>query len=387
MTKSESKKKETKKKIVKKVKSIKKINTINNKDQIVSSELDNILKKLDLADEDATVSSNHVQVGKAVQFFIHKKKDKEIDHEKANPVKHVSHETTDKTNNEENLLNMDSLIFDNNSENLNNYSKKFKYITINNISSQKDPYPKVKVFGKKWFGLLESENISPDNVPALEVSHETNNFNQNSKKLELHDKVKEVLAKNQNFSNSKSEYNNDVTYDNFLENTINESEISLSDKNLQDIELRGFGLPAFSLDFLKFWKLNKFKHINNVSHETNQLINSEELYFWHKFAFGVLLGSILFGMSLFIGRFAGQILNPNLSQAITLQNINSFVFLSNNNNEMPKVFKVTDAKAEILKNPVFKAVILGDLVLVYEKIGKVVVFRELEKKIVAVLSL
>jgi hypothetical protein len=76
--------------------------------------------------------------------------------------------------------------------------------------------------------------------------------------------------------------------------------------------------------------------------------------------------------------------NSNL-KVLKIENLSEYI--ENISRETPKVYKIEDKNAEILKNPVFKDVALGDNVIVYEKAAKIVVFRKSVNKIISVFGI
>jgi hypothetical protein len=304
----------------------------------ISKELENVLNDLDLNSDENVLSKNHAKVGDRVKFFIKKQKDDEVDFIKANPKKHVSHETVDTSDKVE--------------------KPEIPIVQENSINIIVESKPVEKQKPKKWFGFIESE----DNI--TEKSSE-NNDNAESVKTE------KLIASTEDVGESKKVKRKAKK----IENISHETSVN----TLNDEELRGFAFPSFNF--------NLFKRTasETVSYETTHAKGS----FWKRFSLGIFFGCLLFAFSLLIGKYAGKVLNPNISEALTVSNIDQFVMLGENSvsPETPKVFKVTDLNAEIFKNPIFKSVSLGDLVLVYEKIGKIVVFRQIQNKIVSVISL
>lgn len=306
------------KKVVAKKKTLKKKVTL-------SDELQNIVEDLD--PETTVVTKNYAESGSRIKYFIKKHKDEEIDFEKANPVKHISHETVE-------VEDVKVLPVKKKTKTKTKTVAKHEDVAENNISDISIPKPTVIEKEKNtWFDFIESDTVN--------VEDSKNNNSDNDTEMA------NVLTQNVSYE-TKDEWHSD--------------------------DLRGFGLPDFSFSYFK-----RAKPDARVDKDV----------FWKKFFFGVVVGCLLFGMSLVIGKYAGKVLNPNVSEAISLQNIDSFVFLNAKNvsPDTPKIFKVTDSEAEIFKNPIFKGVLIGDLVLIYQKLGKIVVFREIENKIISVISL
>jgi hypothetical protein len=311
--------------------------------------------------DDVFLNKHYVESGNRIKFFIQKHKDAQIDEEKAEVIEqNISHETE-------------------------SYHKEEPKLES-----------KSKPVKSKFFGFFETENNSKieeakvENMPInkkeiIDVKEKTKEVLKQISIEEKHHEFIPEINKEVNFSNkSRDDYKSakQLIDSGFAvsHETVRGDIIPNRNSGIENVELRGFNFPRISF-FKKDKQIPKDISIDNKS------VNID-IIFWKKILLGMLIGGCLFTFSLLIGKYAGRILNPNLSEALELDNLNKFVYINDNvSYETPQKYKISDITAPIFQNPVFKGVQNGDLLFVYEKSKKIIIFRESIKKIVSVFSL